>query len=61
MIFTVVLPIYNENFNDFKRLLLSIKQNNYKNYEVIVIDDTKYLNNQINKFKIFAKKIVLNI
>ena len=34
MIFTVVLPIYNENFNDFKRLLLSIKQNNYKNYEL---------------------------
>lgn len=54
MIFTVILPIYEENFNDFKRLLLSIKKNKFKKYEVIIIDDSKYLGNKTNNFKELA-------
>lgn len=56
MIFSVILPIFNEEFKDFKRLLHSIKKNDFKKYELIIIDDTKYLNRK-NNFQKFAEKL----
>ena len=56
MIFSIIIPIFNENLKDFKRLLNSIADNNFKDYEVIIIDDTKYINSNKNFFKKLSDK-----
>ena len=55
MIFSIILPIYNENFNDYNNLLQSILSNSFKKYEIIIIDDTFY--SKENKFKFLADSI----
>ena len=56
MIFSIIIPIFNEILKDFKRLLNSIADNNFKDYEVIIIDDTKYINSNKNFFKKLSDK-----
>ena len=55
MIFSIILPIYKENYKDYHDLLSSILSNSYKDYEIIVIDDTIY--NKENKFKDLAVSV----
>lgn len=58
MIFSIIVPIYNEDFNDFKALLNSINKNNFAKYEIIIVDDSKYKNK--NYFKQHALKFNTN-
>ena len=55
MIFSIISPIYKENYKDYHDLLSSILSNSYKDYEIIVIDDTIY--NKENKFKDLAVSV----
>lgn len=66
--FKVIIPFYNQTYNDLKRCIKSIEKQTYKNYSVCIVDDAsdknldelkklekEYSNN--SKFKYIRKKI----
>ena len=64
-LFSIIIPVYNTKISFLKDCFESIKQQNYTNYEVIIIDDgsnqeTKnFLKNYESKYKIIIYRIVL--
>ena len=66
--FKVIIPFYNQTYNDLKRCIKSIEKQTYKNYSVCIVDDAsdknldelkklekEYSNN--SKFKYIRKKV----
>ena len=51
--FSIVIPIYNTNIELLKKLLFSIENQSYDNYELIIVDATNYSDINTNPKKVF--------
>lgn len=55
--FKIIVPFYNLTYNELKRCLDSIENQNYNNYEVCIVDDESNKNtNELNKIQTECKK-----